>query len=233
MLERIDEDVFFKAGDNSFEAFVDLEKAFQNKVNEEDLENIIINDLNIQLSLCNLYSNYLFYKKISNSQTPANSIYILNDIDEKLQIQSYSKIFSKMILTYLDDEIIHVSYADLGENLEAIINIFKKLLEGKKLNEDLIENFLRPVNKQMEYKNNEICYEYIADNKVLSRQKAKDDYIDIFLKAKINRGKDVYFTSYKNIRDLEKEISEKNFLGKVSKVYLRENLEGTIVCLRR
>lgn len=85
----------------------------------------------------------------------------------------------------------------------------------------------------MEYKNNEACYEYIADNKVHSRQKVNYDYIDIFLKAKINRGKDVYFTSYKNIRDLEKEISEKNYLEKVSKIYLKENLEGTIVCLRR
>lgn len=233
MLERIDEDVFFKAGDNSFEAFVDLEKAFQNKVNQEDLENIIINDLNIQLSLCNLYSNYLFYKKISNRQIPSTSIYILNDIDENQQVETYSKIFSKMILTYLDNEIVHVSYADLGENLEAIVNIFKKFLEGKKLNEDLIENFLRPVDKQMDYKNYEPCYKYIADNKVLSRRKAKDDYIDIFLKAKINRGKDVYFTSYKNIRDLEKEISEKNYLEKVSKIYLKENLEGTIVCLIR
>lgn len=233
MLERINKDIFFKADDNSFEALVELEKAFQNKVNEEDLENIILNNLNIQLSLCNLYSNYLFYKKISNKQIPATSIYILNDIDEKLQIKTYSNIFSKMILSFLDEELVHVSYADLGENLDVTINLFKKLLERKKLNEDLIENFLRPVNKQMEYKNNEACYEYIADNKVHSRQKVNYDYIDIFLKAKINRGKDVYFTSYKNIRDLEKEISEKNYLEKVSKIYLKENLEGTIVCLRR
>lgn len=205
MLKRINEDIFFKAGDNSFEALVDIEKAFQNKVNEEDLENIIINNLNIQLSLCNLYSNYLFYKKISNRQIPSTSIYILNDIDENQQVETYSKIFSKMILTYLNNEIIHVSCSSPGENLVAIVNLFKKLLDEKKLNVDIIENFLRPLDKQMDYKNNDVCYEYIADNKVLSRQKAKDDYIDIFLKAKINRGKDIYFTSYKSIRDLEKK----------------------------
>lgn len=131
MLERINKDIFFKADDNSFEALVELEKVFQNKVNEEDLENIILNNLNIQLSLCNLYSNYLFYKKISNKQIPATSIYILNDIDEKLQIQTYSKIFSKMILSFLDEELVHISYADLGENLDVTINLFKKLLERK------------------------------------------------------------------------------------------------------
>lgn len=232
MLKKITGDLDFNFSQGFEKSIINEEKSFNNLGTDEEIKDLIIKNLNIQLSLCTLYDNYLFYKKILSGQRPSSHIFVLEDMVED-KIETYSKIFESMIFSYLDGDLIHISYCDLGESLERVISIYEDLLENNLLNKDILSHFLNPNRREDFNLDQEITwYKYEEDLTGPWDFEPGEDFLDLFLKAKINRNRPIFIQSYKSLDQVEEEIREKSWARKVEEIYLREDFNGTLMALR-
>lgn len=204
-----------------------------NIVSDEEIKSLIISDLNIQLSLCFLYDNYLLFKGLSNSQVPSSGILLLSNQNEDEQIEKYSKIFKNLRLVYYKNELVDIANSDLGENTARIINIYKNLLKSRLVNMDIVDNFLsyEKPNYDPDFliKQNIVWYEYINKDDFTS-SKNSEDFLDLFLNSKVNsKEKYIFLNSYISKKELEEKAYLSIWSKKVKNLFVRDYGSGSLI----
>lgn len=116
-------------------------RAFNNNIDDQAIEDIIINNINIQIALIPPLYPYPSNENCEDYDSYVHIIGFLKEQDHLLQIENLKKVFSRIIFLKINDDIDLCQVASPFENVK---NVFGNLVKQNRLNKWVTYFMLRP-----------------------------------------------------------------------------------------
>lgn len=233
MLEKIkDINLFIKENIENYNPIKKELNSDIKNIEEDRVREIILKNLEIQISLMILYSEKIKNKKegFENINVSTN-INFAEDVKEEVFIKEILYIYDFASFEIIEKEYLKaVVYFNESGKEEIILNIFKKLLKEKLLNKEVVYYFL--YEEDINFKEEEnIWYKYILEKNVKLEDEQKEFYKTL-IDRKIYKYIDInynYVPVYKSIKKLKEDNKLDEFLSGLDseEIYLEENISFT------